>query len=150
MRQVAQFHWEPAVQVQYIHAMVNRMDFNNSERARLGLNFFKHIGVGANEHDRLLVVQKEYIPFRRSHLVQVFERFPLAGGITVENEYDILAIRPLLDLAPDHSCQQCGRNVLHRIVFVHNHGSVVRKAGRKTSAYECKYVDGSTEFHGIL
>jgi hypothetical protein len=65
----------------------------------------------------------------------------------VENENDVFAVGPFPDFRAKNSRQVRGRDVLHRIVFVHNHRHVVGETGRNRGAKKCQNADCETDSH---
>jgi hypothetical protein len=65
----------------------------------------------------------------------------------MEDQDEILAVGPFPDFRAENSRQVRGGDVLHRIVFVHNHSHVVSEAGRNRGAKKCQNTSCETDSH---
>ena len=108
---------------------------------------FEDVGVGVYQYDGILVRGEDGPPLRGGHLVQVLQGLGFSGGIFVEDEYDVLAVGPLLDFRAKNSRQMRGGDVLDRVVFVDDHGHVVGEAGGDRGAKKCQDADCGTDSH---
>ena len=96
MRQIPFFQRHFAVDSHDGYAIVDRVKFDQADRARRTRNVAKYVAVGIDQLDRVLMVADPCLPLLRRQLVQSLQGNAFPGRRTVQHHVDGFTVRPAL------------------------------------------------------
>ncbi len=150
VRQVARFHGQFAIHAHYIDSVVDGPDIDEADGSGCGLNNLQHFGVGVHNLDKVLVSGDHCLQFVATHLDQSLQRFRLASGVFVQNQYNGLAIRPLPDFRPEKFGQVNGSDISHIVVFIYHDRHMVSKTRSEERQEKNKNRSSALKFHKLI
>lgn len=129
VREISELHGKSAIHVNNFHRIVDGMNFDEAHGAGFGLDRSEDIVIAIDEQEAALVFRTISFPFLRRHAVNVGQGLVFARPSTVEDDYDLLSVRPRVKFASSNLLQLHRRDIFDAVVSINHDGGMVGKAG---------------------